>query len=206
MLRLDHLRGARRPVAATRIAAAADDDRPASARRSSSSGRPRLGHLAGSRPCAVATELRVEPGDACGVADVGRARPRRRRRSRQRRRRRRPAPARSAGSRRLCGPTRSGVLAHERAAAEPERIARPASGSWCGPRRYRPRPRPRAGSRASARRRREVVPPMSTTMASRRPERNAAPRIELVGPEAKVSTGYCSAKSAPISVPSFWVR
>ena len=52
----------------------------------------------------------------------------------------------------------------------------------------------------------EVVPPTSTTIASFRPERKAAPRIELVGPEAKVSTGYCSAKSALISVPSFWVR
>ena len=31
-----------------------------------------------------------------------------------------------------------------------------------------------------------VVPPMSTTIASWSPERKAAPRIEFVGPEAKV--------------------
>jgi hypothetical protein len=30
---------------------------------------------------------------------------------------------------------------------------------------------------------------MSTTAQSSRPERNAAPRIELVGPDAKVATG-----------------
>jgi hypothetical protein len=34
-----------------------------------------------------------------------------------------------------------------------------------------------------------VVPPTSTTMASRSPERKAAPRRELVGPEAMVNTG-----------------
>ena len=51
-----------------------------------------------------------------------------------------------------------------------------------------------------------VVPPMSTTIASETPERNAAPRIELVGPLAKVSTGKRSAYAASISVPSFWVR
>ena len=37
-----------------------------------------------------------------------------------------------------------------------------------------------------------VVPPMSTTAQSSRPERRAAPRIELVGPDAKVATGYRS--------------
>ena len=51
-----------------------------------------------------------------------------------------------------------------------------------------------------------VVPPTSTTMASSRPERKAAPRIELVGPEAKLYTGKRSATSARITVPSFWVR
>jgi hypothetical protein len=35
----------------------------------------------------------------------------------------------------------------------------------------------------------EVVPPMSTTAQSASPDRNAAPRIELVGPDAKVATG-----------------
>ena len=35
----------------------------------------------------------------------------------------------------------------------------------------------------------EVVPPTSTTAQSRMPERNAAPRIEFVGPEANVATG-----------------
>ena len=35
----------------------------------------------------------------------------------------------------------------------------------------------------------EVVPPMSMTAQSVSPERNAAPRIELVGPDAKVATG-----------------
>ena len=34
-----------------------------------------------------------------------------------------------------------------------------------------------------------VVPPTSTTAQSSTPERKAAPRIELVGPEAKVATG-----------------
>lgn len=35
----------------------------------------------------------------------------------------------------------------------------------------------------------DVVPPISTTMASPIPASRAAPRMELVGPEAKVSTG-----------------
>ena len=34
-----------------------------------------------------------------------------------------------------------------------------------------------------------VVPPMSTTAQSSSPDRNAAPRIEFVGPEANVATG-----------------
>ena len=34
-----------------------------------------------------------------------------------------------------------------------------------------------------------VVPPTSTTIASDFPDKKAAPRIELVGPEANVSTG-----------------
>ena len=34
-----------------------------------------------------------------------------------------------------------------------------------------------------------VVPPMSTTSPSSRPERNPAPRMLFVGPEANVSTG-----------------
>jgi hypothetical protein len=33
----------------------------------------------------------------------------------------------------------------------------------------------------------------------------AAPRMLLVGPDAKVSTGYFSTISAFISVPSFWL-
>ena len=41
-----------------------------------------------------------------------------------------------------------------------------------------------------------VVPPMSTTMALRNPERNAPPRILLVGPEENVSTGYSAASLA----------
>ncbi len=51
-----------------------------------------------------------------------------------------------------------------------------------------------------------VVPPMSSTMASDSPDRNAAPRIELVGPLAKVSTGKRSAMAASMSVPSFCER
>ena len=52
----------------------------------------------------------------------------------------------------------------------------------------------------------DEVPPTSTTIASARPERNAAPRIELVAPEAKLITGSAIAASADITVPSFWVR
>ena len=52
----------------------------------------------------------------------------------------------------------------------------------------------------------EVVPPMSMTIASETPERNAAPLIELVGPDANVSTGNASAAAASSSVPSFCVR
>ncbi len=37
-----------------------------------------------------------------------------------------------------------------------------------------------------------VVPPTSTTAPSDTRLRNAAPRIEFVGPEANVATGYCS--------------
>ncbi len=49
------------------------------------------------------------------------------------------------------------------------------------------------------------VPPTSITIASSRPDRNAAPRIELVAPEAKLMTGSAIAVSADITVPSFWV-
>ena len=49
------------------------------------------------------------------------------------------------------------------------------------------------------------MPPTSTTIASLSPERNAAPRIELVAPEAKLITGSAIAVSAGITVPSFWV-
>ena len=52
----------------------------------------------------------------------------------------------------------------------------------------------------------DVVPPRSTTMASFAPDKKAAPLILLVGPEAKVKTGYFSAYSALIKVPSFWLR
>ena len=41
-----------------------------------------------------------------------------------------------------------------------------------------------------------VVPPISTTMALRRPDKNAAPLILLVGPEENVRTGYLLASSA----------
>ncbi len=44
------------------------------------------------------------------------------------------------------------------------------------------------------------------TIASASPDRNAAPRIELVAPEAKLMTGRAVATSADITVPSFWVR
>ena len=42
----------------------------------------------------------------------------------------------------------------------------------------------------------EVVPPISITIASWTPDRNAAPRMEFVGPEANVNTGRCFACSA----------
>ena len=51
-----------------------------------------------------------------------------------------------------------------------------------------------------------VVPPTSMTIASLSPERNAAPRMLLVGPDAKLYTGKASAVAASITVPSFWVR
>ena len=51
-----------------------------------------------------------------------------------------------------------------------------------------------------------VVPPTSTTIASCAPERNAAPRMLLVGPEAKQCTGKRRASSARAMVPSFRVR
>ena len=51
-----------------------------------------------------------------------------------------------------------------------------------------------------------VVPPTSTTMASWRPDRYAAPLMLLVGPDENEYTGNTSAKSARITVPSFWVR
>ena len=44
------------------------------------------------------------------------------------------------------------------------------------------------------------------TIASGSPDRNAAPRIELVAPEAKLITGRAIAASADITVPSFCVR
>ena len=50
------------------------------------------------------------------------------------------------------------------------------------------------------------VPPTSITRASLSPASALAPRMELVGPEASVKTGYLTACSAVISVPSFWVR
>ncbi len=50
------------------------------------------------------------------------------------------------------------------------------------------------------------APPTSITIASASPDRNAAPRIELVAPEAKLMTGSRIAASAAITVPSFWVR
>ena len=50
-----------------------------------------------------------------------------------------------------------------------------------------------------------VVPPTSQTMAFSIPASRAAPRMELVGPEAKENTGYSRAASASATVPSFWV-
>ncbi len=51
-----------------------------------------------------------------------------------------------------------------------------------------------------------VVPPTSTTAQVPSPDSTAAPRIELVGPDANVATGYRRANSTSISVPSFWLR
>ena len=51
-----------------------------------------------------------------------------------------------------------------------------------------------------------AVPPTSTTIASCAPERNAAPRMLLVGPEAKQCTGKRRASSARAMAPSFRVR
>lgn len=39
----------------------------------------------------------------------------------------------------------------------------------------------------------EVVPPISIIIASWTPDKNAAPRMEFVGPDAKVNTGRCLA-------------
>jgi hypothetical protein len=50
-----------------------------------------------------------------------------------------------------------------------------------------------------------VVPPTSTTTAFCTRDRYAAPRIELVGPEAKLNTGNIAAWLAAATVPSFWV-
>ena len=51
-----------------------------------------------------------------------------------------------------------------------------------------------------------VVPPTSTTSAFFSLDRKAAPRIELVGPHAKVRTGRSSTSEDLISVPSFLVK
>ena len=80
-------------------------------------------------------------------------------------------------------------LAHEAAAAEadrqhvghPEVGAHPADhhlGRW-----------PRAGNRCAARRRRSWCRRCRPPRTSSSPDRNAAPRIEFVGPEANVATG-----------------
>ena len=50
-----------------------------------------------------------------------------------------------------------------------------------------------------------VVPPMSTTTASCKPVRKAAPRMLLVGPAEQVKMGKRCAYSVLISVPSFWL-
>src|SRR5699024_11730897 len=49
----------------------------------------------------------------------------------------------------------------------------------------------------------DVVPPTSMTAQVSKPDVIAAPRIEFVGPEANVATGYFRAYSTSISVPSF---
>ena len=51
-----------------------------------------------------------------------------------------------------------------------------------------------------------VVPPTSMTSASGVFERNAAPRMLLVGPEATLRIGRSIARSIRAMVPSFWVR
>ena len=50
------------------------------------------------------------------------------------------------------------------------------------------------------------VPPTSTTRESEMPVRNAAPRTLLAGPLPIVSTGYRSAWSRLINVPSFCAK
>ena len=52
----------------------------------------------------------------------------------------------------------------------------------------------------------DVVPPTSITTASWREVMNAAPRMELVGPDEKVPMGSRSATAVGATVPSFWVR
>ena len=112
--------------------------------------------------------------------------------------------ATSAGSRRCPGPDVTGP-AHDAAAAEPDRIevrhaeqrAHPADLD----------DRIGLARKAAAQLPTSVeVPPTSTTIASASPDRKAAPRIELVAPDAKLMTGSAVAASADITVPSFWVR
>ena len=50
------------------------------------------------------------------------------------------------------------------------------------------------------------VPPTSTTIASDRPVRYAAPRMLFAGPLPIVSTGKRIANSRSMSVPSFWAK
>ena len=66
--------------------------------------------------------------------------------------------------------------------------------------------KPKNRRREPAPRPRWKVPEAEVVMASLAPDRKAAPRMLLVGPEAKVRTGYFLAKSALIRVPSFWLR
>ena len=69
-----------------------------------------------------------------------------------------------------------------------------------------PKQKPRHNTLSTRAPKSAVVPPTSTTSPSLTPPRAAAPLIELVGPDAKVRTGYLTASSTWRSVPLFCVR
>ena len=102
--------------------------------------------------------------------------------------RRKRAPATSTRTRRC--PDRSSARHRGRVSHRRGRVrGRPAYGSSCALHRCRPTTDASRGKPCCSTPTSEVVPPMSTTAQSSRPERNAAPRIEFVGPEANVATG-----------------